>query len=225
MLSASLRVARRLALRRAFLPSHARRHAQRRAALASDARRYRGREQRGGSPVECYTTDPFQPRKRRPRLDREFTGMELIFLGTGAGGPSASRSAAALALRLNATGRDACHTWLFDCGEGTTRQLMASRVSHADIDKIFATRRAATSLRQDALHGLRGGSRRRRGGRDVDIPRVSRSRRRSTAANGQGKAPWMVWAHGLRGADRGDAAGGATWIFRGAAKRTKIDGL
>ena len=47
--------------------------------------------------------------------------------------------------------------------------------------------------------------RRRREGATSDLPRAIQDRR------SRGRARWMAWAHGLRGADRG----GATWIFRG----------
>ena len=49
--------------------------------------------------------------------DKEFTGMTLVFLGTGGGGPSNQRGATAIALQLPR------YVWLFDCGEGTQRQL------------------------------------------------------------------------------------------------------
>jgi ribonuclease Z len=58
--------------------------------------------------------------------------MSLIFVGTGASTPSARRGLPALLLR-----RGGEHL-LFDCGEGTQRQLTRS-VGLADIDKIFIT--------------------------------------------------------------------------------------
>ena len=60
------------------------------------------------------------------------------------------RNAACVALRLDAHGEQST-TWLFDCGEGTTRQVMSSPISHADIDRIFITH-----LHGDHLWGLPG---------------------------------------------------------------------
>ena len=56
----------------------------------------------------------------------------------------------------------------------------------------------------------RGGSR----GRDADIPRADEGRR--PLINERKSSHWMVWARGLRGADRG----GATWIFREGVENT-----
>ena len=64
--------------------------------------------------------------------------MELVFLGTSAGGPTLARSASAVALRLGAHAKRGS-TWLFDCGEGTYRQLLATPVSHAAVDRIFVS--------------------------------------------------------------------------------------
>jgi ribonuclease Z len=58
--------------------------------------------------------------------------MSLVFLGTGASTPSARRGLPALLLR-----RGGEHL-LFDCGEGTQRQLTRS-VGLADIDRVFVT--------------------------------------------------------------------------------------
>jgi ribonuclease Z len=58
--------------------------------------------------------------------------MSLTFIGTGASTPSARRGLPALLLR-----RGGEHL-LFDCGEGTQRQLVRS-VGLADIDRIFIT--------------------------------------------------------------------------------------
>ena len=60
------------------------------------------------------------------------------------------RNAACVALRLDAHGEQST-TWLFDCGEGTTRQVMSSPISHADADRIFITH-----LHGDHLWGLPG---------------------------------------------------------------------
>ncbi len=55
----------------------------------------------------------------------------MVFLGTGGSFPSPKRNVASTALVKN--GR----TILFDCGEGTQRQLMRSSVSFMSVDKIF----------------------------------------------------------------------------------------
>ncbi|KAJ7068426.1 beta-lactamase-like protein [Mycena amicta] len=59
--------------------------------------------------------------------------MELTFLGTASAMPSSTRSHSSLALRI---GSD---VWLFDCGEGTQRQLQRSVVKMGKISKIFVT--------------------------------------------------------------------------------------
>ncbi len=61
--------------------------------------------------------------------------MQLIILfidayrrvGTGAGGPSVWRNPSATAIRCPNT------TFLFDCGEGTLRQIMQSQLTFSDI--------------------------------------------------------------------------------------------
>ncbi len=58
--------------------------------------------------------------------------MSLVFIGTGASTPSARRGLPSLLLR-----RGGEHL-LFDCGEGTQRQLVRS-VGLADLDAIFIT--------------------------------------------------------------------------------------
>ena len=101
-------------------------------------------------PLHTYTVDPFVRSRRKNSRRRPWTGLELTCLGTGAGGPSVDRNAACVALRLDAHGEQST-TWLFDCGEGTTRQVMSSPISHADIDRIFITH-----LHGDHLWGLPG---------------------------------------------------------------------
>lgn len=57
--------------------------------------------------------------------------MQIVFLGTGGSWPSKERNVSAVILRI---GRDVI---LFDCGEGTQRQLMSSNVSFMKISKVF----------------------------------------------------------------------------------------
>ncbi len=57
--------------------------------------------------------------------------MDLTFLGTGGSVPTTKRNSVAIALRLGP------EVLLFDCGEGTQRQLMSSSVSFMRIERIF----------------------------------------------------------------------------------------
>jgi len=59
--------------------------------------------------------------------------LRLVFLGTGGSWPSKEAGVSALALRAPK------QTLLFDCGEGTQRQLMFSSVSFMSITHIFIT--------------------------------------------------------------------------------------
>ena len=61
------------------------------------------------------------------------TEMRLVFLGTGGGMPSTSRGLPALALRY------AGGVMLFDCGEGTQRQFIKSRLGFKQNFTIFIT--------------------------------------------------------------------------------------
>ncbi len=57
--------------------------------------------------------------------------MDLTFLGTGGSVPTTKRNTVSIALRLGP------EVLMFDCGEGTQRQLMASSVSFMKISNIF----------------------------------------------------------------------------------------
>lgn len=57
--------------------------------------------------------------------------MQIVFLGTGGSWPSKDRNVSAVAVRI---GSDVL---LFDCGEGTQRQLMSSNVSFMKINRIM----------------------------------------------------------------------------------------
>ncbi len=57
--------------------------------------------------------------------------MRLVFLGTGATRPTAQRNTAALALEFRE------QTVLFDCGEGTQRQLVRAGIPLGSIEHVF----------------------------------------------------------------------------------------
>jgi ribonuclease Z len=59
--------------------------------------------------------------------------LDVVFLGTSASAPTARRGTAALLVRH---GGDRL---LFDCGEGTQRQLLRSSVGLVDLEEIFIT--------------------------------------------------------------------------------------
>jgi len=59
--------------------------------------------------------------------------MKIVFLGTGGGFPSKERGVASLAVRIDG------EVVLFDCGEGSQRQLMLSILSYMKITRIFIT--------------------------------------------------------------------------------------
>ena len=59
--------------------------------------------------------------------------MNIVFLGTGGSWPSPERNVSAIAVKRGS------EVLLFDCGEGTQRQLMKSTVSFMQITRIFIT--------------------------------------------------------------------------------------
>jgi ribonuclease Z len=71
--------------------------------------------------------------------------LDVVFLGTSASAPSAQRSPSALLVRR---GGDRL---LFDCGEGTQRQLQRSSIGLVDLEEIFLTH-----LHADHYLGLPG---------------------------------------------------------------------
>ena len=71
--------------------------------------------------------------------------MEIVFLGTGGSVPTRYRNTSATAVRVGA------EIVLFDCGEGTQRQLMSSTISFMKIARIFVTH-----LHGDHFLGLPG---------------------------------------------------------------------
>ena len=71
--------------------------------------------------------------------------MEILFLGTGGGLPSRDRAPSCVAVRSRGD------IILFDCGEGTQRQLMVSRFSFMKVAGIFISH-----LHGDHVFGLPG---------------------------------------------------------------------
>ena len=59
--------------------------------------------------------------------------LDVVFLGTAASAPTAHRSTPALLVRRGG------ERLLFDCGEGTQRQLQRSSVGLVDLEEIFLT--------------------------------------------------------------------------------------
>src|SRR4030042_1202418 len=59
--------------------------------------------------------------------------LEVVFLGTGSGVPRKKRNPAAIWLQYEAE----CMLW--DCGEGTQRQLMNGGLNFMKINRIFIT--------------------------------------------------------------------------------------
>ena len=71
--------------------------------------------------------------------------LDLVFLGTSASMPTARRAPAALLVRRGG------ERLLFDCAEGTQRQLQRSAVGLPEIEEIFLTH-----LHADHVLGLPG---------------------------------------------------------------------
>jgi len=61
------------------------------------------------------------------------TQLTLTFLGTGGSWPSVKRNVTSIAIKRGG------EVILFDCGEGTQRQLQKSNISYMQISKIFIT--------------------------------------------------------------------------------------
>lgn len=59
--------------------------------------------------------------------------LEITFLGTGGSWPTVKRNVPAVAIKRGG------EILLFDCGEGTQRQIQKSRLSYMQISKIFIT--------------------------------------------------------------------------------------
>ena len=74
--------------------------------------------------------------------------MELQFLGTGAGQPAKARNVSSLVLKLL---NEIDQVWMFDCGEGTQRQILETTIKPRKVRKIFITH-----LHGDHVLGLPG---------------------------------------------------------------------
>ncbi|HEY0221889.1 ribonuclease Z [Lactovum miscens] len=74
--------------------------------------------------------------------------MELLFLGTSAGQPSKARNVSSTALKLLDERNE---VWLFDCGEGTQRQILSTTLKPRKVAKLFITH-----MHGDHLFGLPG---------------------------------------------------------------------
>jgi ribonuclease Z len=61
------------------------------------------------------------------------TQINIVFLGTGGSWPSVKRNVSSVAIKRGS------EIILFDCGEGTQRQLQKSKLSYMQISKIFIT--------------------------------------------------------------------------------------
>ncbi|MCE7700124.1 MAG: MBL fold metallo-hydrolase, partial [Methanobacterium paludis] len=74
--------------------------------------------------------------------------MDFTFLGTGAGIPAKERNVTSIAVGFPEYDGD---FWLFDCGEGTQRQILYTPVKLTRLSVIFITH-----LHGDHLFGLPG---------------------------------------------------------------------
>lgn len=74
--------------------------------------------------------------------------MDLQFLGTGAGQPAKARNVSSLVLKLL---DEINEIWMFDCGEGTQRQILETTIKPRKVSKIFITH-----LHGDHIFGLPG---------------------------------------------------------------------
>ena len=61
--------------------------------------------------------------------------MELQFLGTGAGQPSKARNVSSLVLKLL---DEINEVWMFDCGEGTQRQILETTIKPRKVKKSLS---------------------------------------------------------------------------------------
>jgi ribonuclease Z len=83
--------------------------------------------------------------KPRTRSDMQLDYLDLTFLGTSSGAPSATRNQQSLALQMLG------ETWLLDCGEAAQHRLMRTTTSAPSIRRIFISH-----LHGDHVFGLPG---------------------------------------------------------------------
>lgn len=74
--------------------------------------------------------------------------VKLEFLGTGAGVPSKLRNVTSIMLKLLDESNE---LWMFDCGEGTQQQILATTLKPRKVTRIFITH-----LHGDHIYGLPG---------------------------------------------------------------------
>ncbi|MGT2771392.1 ribonuclease Z [Streptococcus marimammalium] len=74
--------------------------------------------------------------------------MEIQFLGTSAGQPSKTRNVSSLVLKLL---DEINEIWMFDCGEGTQRQILETTIKPRKVRKVFISH-----LHGDHVLGLPG---------------------------------------------------------------------
>src|ERR671924_864890 len=72
-------------------------------------------------------------RRREPLLESPGVDLDLVFLGTSGSMPTAQRAPTALLVRRGG------ERLLFDCAEGTQRQLLRSAVGLVELRDIFLT--------------------------------------------------------------------------------------
>ncbi|KAK3252951.1 hypothetical protein CYMTET_37777 [Cymbomonas tetramitiformis] len=105
----------------------------------------RASEGRGGRKGNRREAGRKGSQRHAERDNSNSTGMEIVFLGTSSGSPTPTRNVTSIAFRLEKT------TYLFDCGEGTQRQLHKAGVRPSRISKIFITH-----LHGDHCFGIAG---------------------------------------------------------------------
>jgi len=83
---------------------------------------------------------------KRASKVKDITDMSLVFLGTSSSEPTRTRNVTGLALKMGGK------SWLFDCGEGTQRQICsAAGFTTPSIERIFVTH-----MHGDHVFGLPG---------------------------------------------------------------------
>lgn len=92
--------------------------------------------------VRAHSSLPFTfTDARNSRVD--FCGMRVVFLGTSSARSSPSRNTTSILIEGDK------HTWIFDCGDGTQRQLTGAKFVKTKLQAIFITH-----LHGDHVFGL-----------------------------------------------------------------------